>query len=451
MYSGTTDGGTDGDVSGETSARLFVALDPPDEVRAALLQWGREALRFAGAREVPGRSARLLDPDHVHLTLCFLGARPIDEIALVAEAVGEVAAPVGSLSSGRRCGCPRVDHARSRSRSTRIRQTKGGAGEIERRHARAAPGPRPGRHRRRDRLGARATALPPSPHRRPSLRRRRAAPARVAPDAGVALPGPDAHALPVAPAAERSAIPRRSRAGTCSPPSPTLRPRMRHRRGGAHAIPSGSRTTLWSPRPRSRVAPGGRDARRHPRVHRLLRSPEMPVSEQEKAAKARDAALKGALSQIEREFGKGTVMRMGDPAPRSGQRDPHGRALARSRPRHRWRASRAHHRDLRPGVLRQDDARLPHHRRGPEARRRLRVHRRRARDGPALRPRDRRRHRRAARLPARLRRAGARGRRHARALGSDRRRRDRLGRRADPRGRSSRARWATRASVSRRA
>jgi recombination protein RecA len=40
----------------------------------------------------------------------------------------------------------------------------------------------------------------------------------------------------------------------------------------------------------------------------------MPVSdqEQEKAAKARDAALKGALTQIEREFGKGTVMRMGD-------------------------------------------------------------------------------------------------------------------------------------------
>ena len=35
-------------------------------------------------------------------------------------------------------------------------------------------------------------------------------------------------------------------------------------------------------------------------------------SEDEKAAKARDAALQGALSQIERQFGKGTVMRMGD-------------------------------------------------------------------------------------------------------------------------------------------
>jgi recombination protein RecA len=38
----------------------------------------------------------------------------------------------------------------------------------------------------------------------------------------------------------------------------------------------------------------------------------MPPTEQEKAAKAKDAALHGALSQIERQFGKGTVMRMGD-------------------------------------------------------------------------------------------------------------------------------------------
>ncbi|HEY3019138.1 MAG TPA: recombinase RecA [Solirubrobacteraceae bacterium] len=38
----------------------------------------------------------------------------------------------------------------------------------------------------------------------------------------------------------------------------------------------------------------------------------MSVTEDEKAAKARDAALQGALTQIERQFGKGTVMRMGD-------------------------------------------------------------------------------------------------------------------------------------------
>src|SRR6202162_2348597 len=38
----------------------------------------------------------------------------------------------------------------------------------------------------------------------------------------------------------------------------------------------------------------------------------MSVTEDEKAVKARAAALQGALTQIEREFGKGTVMRMGD-------------------------------------------------------------------------------------------------------------------------------------------
>ena len=38
----------------------------------------------------------------------------------------------------------------------------------------------------------------------------------------------------------------------------------------------------------------------------------MSVSQQEKAAKEKNAALQGALSQIERQFGKGSVMRMGD-------------------------------------------------------------------------------------------------------------------------------------------
>src|SRR3954470_1830918 len=38
----------------------------------------------------------------------------------------------------------------------------------------------------------------------------------------------------------------------------------------------------------------------------------MALSDTEKAAKARNEALQGALTQIEREFGKGTVMRMGD-------------------------------------------------------------------------------------------------------------------------------------------
>ena len=60
--------------------------------------------------------------------------------------------------------------------------------------------------------------------------------------------------------------------------------------------------------------------------------------------------------------------------------------LARARPRARDRraAARPGRRDLRPGVLGQDDARLPRDRRGAAPRRDLRVHRRRARNGSAV-------------------------------------------------------------------
>ena len=60
----------------------------------------------------------------------------------------------------------------------------------------------------------------------------------------------------------------------------------------------------------------------------------MPVPEDEKAVKARDAALQGALTQIERQFGKGTVMRMGDEGAkvRVGV-VPTGSAVARPRAR----------------------------------------------------------------------------------------------------------------------
>src|SRR5258705_1287843 len=46
--------------------------------------------------------------------------------------------------------------------------------------------------------------------------------------------------------------------------------------------------------------------------NRTEKEPRDPMSDQDQAAKARDAALQGALTQIERQFGKGSVMRMGD-------------------------------------------------------------------------------------------------------------------------------------------
>ena len=148
----------------------------------------------------------------------------------------------------------------------------------------------------------------------------------------------------------------------------------------------------------------------------------------------RQAALQGALTQIERQFGKGTVMRMGDPGSRGGRCDLDGCAVAGRCARDRRCPSGADHRDLRPGIL--GKTTLVYHiiGRGAEARRGVRVRRCRARHGSDLRAADRHRHRRVAGLPTRLRRAGARGRRHADPLWCGRRDRGRLGRSADAEG-----------------
>jgi len=66
-------------------ARLFVALDLPEETREGLVAWGREALADPALRPVA--------PESLHITLAFLGYRPEKEIEAIAAAVGESAAP----------------------------------------------------------------------------------------------------------------------------------------------------------------------------------------------------------------------------------------------------------------------------------------------------------------------------------------------------------------------
>jgi len=85
---------------GSSTARLFVAVDPPGEVRRRLAEWARGAVREAsyGARE--GTSPRVLDPELLHVTLCFLGGRPVGEIDLLAAQLGTCDGPVGELSIG---------------------------------------------------------------------------------------------------------------------------------------------------------------------------------------------------------------------------------------------------------------------------------------------------------------------------------------------------------------
>jgi RNA 2',3'-cyclic 3'-phosphodiesterase len=66
-------------------ARLFVALDLPEETREGIVAWGEEALA--------DRALRPVAPESLHITLAFLGYRPEKEIEAIAAAVGESAAP----------------------------------------------------------------------------------------------------------------------------------------------------------------------------------------------------------------------------------------------------------------------------------------------------------------------------------------------------------------------
>ena len=73
-------------------ARLFVALDLPEEERQAIVAWQHEALGGYG------RSLRLVRPEALHVTLVFLGHHPEDQIEAIRAAafsrLGDVRAPL---------------------------------------------------------------------------------------------------------------------------------------------------------------------------------------------------------------------------------------------------------------------------------------------------------------------------------------------------------------------
>jgi 2'-5' RNA ligase len=69
----------------EERARLFVALELPDHAREALVDWRSDALD-----QRPG--LRLVAPEALHVTLCFLGWRGADEIGPIASDCEAVAA-----------------------------------------------------------------------------------------------------------------------------------------------------------------------------------------------------------------------------------------------------------------------------------------------------------------------------------------------------------------------
>lgn len=68
----------------DEKARLFVALELPDDVREVLVGWRSRALSGVSG-------LRMVRPEDLHATLCFLGSRPAREIDEIAGACGVVA------------------------------------------------------------------------------------------------------------------------------------------------------------------------------------------------------------------------------------------------------------------------------------------------------------------------------------------------------------------------
>jgi 2'-5' RNA ligase len=84
------------------TARLFVAVDPPTQVREELVGWARAVAVAARALGGSRGALRLLDEGSLHLTLCFLGSRPVAEI----EALGAALAAAGEHTCELAVGAP---------------------------------------------------------------------------------------------------------------------------------------------------------------------------------------------------------------------------------------------------------------------------------------------------------------------------------------------------------
>ncbi len=69
-----------GTVERDERIRLFCALELPGEAVERLAAWQQEA--FADAADV-----RVLPPEHLHVTLAFLGHRPVRELPEIVEAL----------------------------------------------------------------------------------------------------------------------------------------------------------------------------------------------------------------------------------------------------------------------------------------------------------------------------------------------------------------------------
>lgn len=158
------------------AARLFAAVELPLQAREALAGWGRGllgVLREAGGGGT-AQGLRVLDPESMHLTLCFLGSRPVGEIEPLSAAVEAFEGEACALALGAPVWLPR---RRPRALAVEVADPAGALTDVRERLAQgfsAACGWQPERRRFRPHvtvarvkgragLAAGVVELPPSP------------------------------------------------------------------------------------------------------------------------------------------------------------------------------------------------------------------------------------------------------------------------------------------------
>jgi len=146
-----------------------VAVDPPLSTCEQLVEWARGVAVSARAAGSSRGSLRLLDAQSLHLTLCFLGSRPVGEIDALAVALAPCAEHVCELSVGAPLWLPpRRPHALA----VEIHDHDG---ELQRMHARicgtlaSVSGWRPERRRFRPHITLARVRRSGRPAREPSL------------------------------------------------------------------------------------------------------------------------------------------------------------------------------------------------------------------------------------------------------------------------------------------
>ncbi len=132
-------------MSAYCQARLFAAVELPGDVRWRLAAWGSEVADSLGSGRSPSR-LRVLDRDSLHLTLSFLGDRPVEEIGPLVEAFGE--ACEGGSGFELALGAPVWLPPRSpRTLAIEIREESGSLASLQGAVERALSGQRSGRRR----------------------------------------------------------------------------------------------------------------------------------------------------------------------------------------------------------------------------------------------------------------------------------------------------------------